>query len=105
MSVDYMTALKSQLSHGRDVEIKYINSTMNKMFKVELDMVRREIEQIKDSLVDLEKSHNMSSDVFYEMFNAGELGDDREYMKWYAYKDTYEKLKERAKGLENIIHA
>jgi hypothetical protein len=75
------------------------------MFKVELDMVRREIRQIESSLAELEKRHNMGSDIFYVKFNAGELGDDREYIKWYAYKDTHNKLMERVKEIEKIIHA
>jgi hypothetical protein len=105
MSNEYVNALKFQLSHGLEFEKKYITSTMNKMFKVELDMVRREIRQIESSLAELEKRHNMSSDIFYVKFNAGELGDDREYIKWYAYKDTHNKLMERAKEIEKIIHA
>jgi len=100
-----VNALKFQLSHGLEFEKKYITSTMNKMFKVELDMVRREIRQIESSLAELEKRHNMSSDIFYVKFNAGELGDDREYIKWYAYKDTHNKLMERVKEIEKIIHA
>lgn len=105
MSNEYVNALKFQLSHGLEFEKKYITSTMNKMFKVELDMVRREIKQTESSLAELEKRHNMSSDIFYVKFNAGELGDDREYIKWYAYKDTHNKLMERAKEIEKIIHA
>ncbi|MCD4816289.1 MAG: hypothetical protein K8R06_07810 [Methanosarcinales archaeon] len=105
MSNEYVNALKFQLSHGLEFEKKYITSTMNKMFKVELYMVRREIMQTESSLAELEKRHNMSSDIFYVKFNAGELGDDREYIKWYAYKDTHNKLMERVKEIEKIIHA
>ena len=105
MSNEYVNALKFQLSHGLEFEKKYITSTMNKMFKVELYMVRREIMQTESSLAELEKRHNMSSDIFYVKFNAGELGDDREYIKWYAYKDTHNKLMGRVKEIEKIIHA
>ena len=105
MSNEYVNALKFQLSHGLEFEKKYITSTMNKMFKVELDMVRREIRQIERSLAELEKRHNMSSDIFYVKFNAGDLGDDREYIRWYAYKDTHNKLMERVKEIEKTIHA
>jgi len=105
MSIEYMNALKFQLSHGLDFEKKYINLTMNKMFKVELDMVRLEIRQIESYLAKLEKHHNMSSDIFYKKFNTGELGDNSEYIKWYAYKDTYNKLLERSKEIEKIINA
>ena len=105
MPTNCMNALKFQLSHGLEFEKKYITSTITKMFKVELDMVRHEIRQIESSLAELEKRHNMNSDIFFSKFNAGELGDDREYIKWYACKDTHNKLMERAKEIETIIHA
>ncbi len=105
MSSEYVKAINSQLSHGLEFEKKYIESTINKMLKVELGMVRRELEQVKSSLADFEKRHKMSSDEFYKKFNAGELGDDREYIKWYAYKDTFNKLMERLKEIEKIVHA
>ncbi len=53
-------------------------------------------------LAELEKHHNMSSDIFYDKFNTGELGDNSEYIKWYAYKDTHNKLMDRAKEIEKI---
>ncbi len=39
------------------------------------------------------------SSKLYEKFNAGKLGDDCEYIKWYAYKDTLNKLMERSKEI------
>ena len=105
MSTEYASALNFQLTHGLEFEKKYITSTMNKMFKVELDMVMREMKPIEMKLSELEQRHNMSSDIFYVKFNAGELGDDREYIKWYAYKDTHIKLTERANEIEKLTHA
>ena len=105
MPSEYVKAINSQLSHGLESEKKYIESTINKMLKVELGMVKRELEQVKNSLDDFEKRYKMSSDEFYNKFNAGKLGDDREYIKWYAYKDTFNKLMERLKEIEKIVHA
>ncbi len=105
MSAEYVSALKFQLTHGLEFEKKYITSTMNKMFKVELDMVMREMKPIEIKLAELEQHHNMSSDIFYVKFNAGELGDDKEYIRWYAYKDTHIKLMERVNDIEKLIHA
>jgi hypothetical protein len=102
MHIKYINALKYKLSHGLEFEKKNMNLTINKMLKVELDMARFEIRQIENYLAELEKHHNMSSDIFYDKFNSGELGDNSEYIKWYAYKDTHNKLMERAKEIEKI---
>ncbi len=105
MSSEYAKVINSQLSHGLEFEKKYIESTINKMLKVELGMVKREIMHVKNSLTDFEKRHKMSSEEFYDKFNTGKLGDGREYIKWYAYKDTSNKLMERLKEIEKIVHA
>lgn len=105
MSTEYMDVLKSQLSYGLDFEKKYIASTMRKMFKVELGMLRREIKEVEKSLIDFETRYNMDSNAFYEQFNAGKLGDGSEYIKWYAYKDTHNRLTERVNEIESVVHA
>lgn len=104
-STEYANALNFQLTHGMEFEKKYITSTMNKMFKVELDMVMCEMKPIEMKLHELEQRHNMSTDIFYNKFNAGELEDNREYIKWYAYKDTHIKLTKRANEIEKLTHA
>jgi hypothetical protein len=105
MSTEYVKAINTQLSRGLEFEKKYIASTINKMFKMELSMVKRELKQVEKALSDFEKRHKMSSDEFFKKFSAGKLGDDREYIKWYAYKDTYNKLMDRSKEIERIVHA
>ncbi len=105
MSAEYAKAINSQLSRGLEFEKKYITSTINKMFKIELEMVKRELKQVMKALADFEKRYKMSSDEFLKKFSAGKLGDDREYIKWYAYKDTYNKLMDRLKEIERIVHA
>ena len=105
MSTEYMNILKYQLSHGLDIEKKYIASTMRKMFNVELGMLRREIKDVEKSLIDFETRYNMDSYAFYEKFNAGKLGDDSEYIKWYAYKDTHNRLTKRVNEIESVVYA
>lgn len=105
MSTEYVKAINTQLSRGLEFEKKYIASTINKMFKVELSMVKRELKQVDKALSDFEKHHKMSSDEFYKKFSAGKLGDDREYIKWYAYKDTHNKLMDRLTEIERLVHA
>ena len=105
MSAEIVKVLDYQLSHGLEFEKKYIDSTINKIFKVELSMVKREIKNIEGKLSEFENYYKMSSDTFYEKFNEGKMGDDRGYIKWFAYKDTYNKLMERLMEIEKIVHA
>ena len=105
MNAEIVKVLDYQLSHGLDFEKKYIDSTINKIFKVELYMLKREIKKVEIKLSEFEKCYKMSSDSFYKKFNEGNLGDDRGYLNWFAYKDTYNKLIERLKEIQSIVHA
>jgi len=105
MNAEIVKVLDYQLSHGLDFEKKYIDSTINKIFKVELYMLKREIKKVEIKLSEFENSYKMSSDSFYQKFNDGKLGDERGYLNWFAYKDTYNKLNERLKEIQSIVHA
>ncbi len=38
--------------------------------------------ELADTLKEYEIKYNMSSSVFYERFNQGELGDDMDFIRW-----------------------
>ena len=105
MTAEIVRVLDYQLSHGLEFEKKYIDLTINKIFKVELHMLKREIKNVEVKLSEFEKCYNMSSDSFYQQFNEGKLGDDRGYINWFAYKDTYNRLIERLMEIQRIVHA
>lgn len=42
-----------------------------------------------------EDKFKMDSDVFYRKFNAGDMGDDFEYIKWAGEYETLERLQEK----------
>jgi len=105
MNAENVKVLDYQLSHGLEFEKKYIDSTINKIFKVELSMVKREIMKVEATLSEFEKRYKMGSEDFYKKFKEGKLGDNREYLKWFAYKDTCNRLMERLKEIERIVHA
>ena len=77
MSAEIVKVLDYQLSHGLEFEKKYIDSTINKIFKVELSMVKHEIKKIETKLSEFENYYKMSSESFYIKYNDGKMGDDR----------------------------
>jgi hypothetical protein len=49
--------------------------------------------RLNEELTALENRHGMSSAVFYERFNRGELGDSREFLLWASLYDMAAKAK------------
>lgn len=97
-SYPIITTIEEHLKYGTKAEKEYINLTLKKMMEVELSIIKKEMKKIKDKLKDFEKKFKMSSDEFFKKFNNGELGDKREFIKWYAYIDTFNGLKKRYNG-------
>ena len=102
-SYPIITTIEEHLKYGTKAEKEYINLTLKKMIEVELSIVKKEIQNIKNKLKDLEKKNNMSSKEFFNKFTNGELGDKREFIKWYAYKDTLIELEKRHNQLRKHI--
>ncbi|MDO8615385.1 MAG: hypothetical protein Q7T33_06565 [Dehalococcoidia bacterium] len=50
---------------------------------------------IRSELAALEAKYGMTSDEFYPRFNRGELGDDREYLKWASLYDWAARARKR----------
>jgi len=73
------------------------------MIEVDISILRNEMEKLGKMLDEFEKRHGMSSGEFRDRFDAGELGDDREFIKWHACKDTYDELGKRCAEMRNRI--
>lgn len=50
-----------------------------------------------------EEQFSLSSDQFMADFEAGALGDDPEYLDWYAAKRGYDLWDRRSKILEGVV--
>ena len=50
-------------------------------------VIRRKLSpaQLEKILHDYESKYSMKSEEFYAKYNRGELGDDRDYIRWAGY--------------------
>lgn len=53
------------------------------------------LDQAKQKIQKLEEKHGMNSEEFKEKFQAGELGDEKEYMKWDMLLDAKKELEKK----------
>jgi len=53
-------------------------------------------------MVNISEKNNL---IIFKKFEAWEPCDDREYIRWYAYKDTCNRHVVRAKEIERIVNA
>lgn len=95
MNSSLLTTIEEHLKYGTHAEKEYISQTLKKMLEVDISIQKKEMRNIKKTLEEFEKKHGMSSDEFLKRYTDGELGDHREFIRWYAYKNTYDELKKQ----------
>jgi len=65
-----------------------------------INRLKREINRMQSSMNEYEKKHNMKTRDFYQLFEKGELGDEKEYMLWAG---IYEMQKDSKSKLDQLI--
>lgn len=75
---------------------------------IEQECTQRELTDLGARLRAFEASFRLSSDEFYQHYEAGELGDSAEFMEWAFFYDMYvavhkiyEKLSEEQGDVNN----
>ncbi len=103
MDSSLLTTIEEQLRFGTAAEKEYITQTLRKMIGVDLSIIERELTRFSAELKEYENRHGMSSEKFMGSFDSGELGDDREFIRWYACKKTHDELANRKRELGNRL--
>jgi IMP dehydrogenase/GMP reductase len=76
-----------------------MEDTLGKLISLEAAEAQRDAEELSADLLKFEERFGMESQAFYKRFEAGELGDDMDYMEWAAFFNMYQHAKERLEAL------
>ena len=66
----------------------------------QLRVLRSGIARTRRKLHELEVENEMSTDVFYQRYESGELGDDLTYIRWAGEYETLRRLEEDYQALQ-----
>ena len=69
--------------------------TIDKLFELEREESRRQLEQIQEDLRALEDRYGMDSEAFYRKYQAGETDDRMDFVEWASLVQMATNLKER----------
>ena len=80
-----------------------IDQVLGKLFDIALSRHQRQLERYEQDLGGFEKRYSMDSGMFYERFEAGELGDAMDFFEWAGLcklrQDILEKIRRLGSGL------
>ncbi len=81
--------------HQRGQFTELMDRTLDKLFSYEADISRQQLAQLQSDLAEFEARYGMTSEEFYARFQAGELGDDMDYVEWASLVQMARNLRER----------
>lgn len=79
-----------------------IEHSLDKMIALEQSIAQKELSELQSDLTAFEKQYQMPSDIFYQRFHKGELGDDTDFFEWSAIYNMYQSVKKRLFSLDFV---
>ena len=72
-----------------------MDRTLDKLLHHEAEQSQALLNQLETDLAEFEGRYNLSSPEFYRQFQAGQMGDDMDYVEWASLVQMAENLKKR----------
>jgi hypothetical protein len=72
-----------------------MDRTLEKLLRHEAEQSQAQLSQLKADLAEFEQTYHLSSPEFYRQFQAGQFGDDMDYVEWASLVQMAENLEKR----------
>ncbi|HSM80790.1 MAG TPA: hypothetical protein VLS96_03845 [Nodosilinea sp.] len=76
--------------------------SLAKIIELEHNQALQQAADLQAKLQTYEAQYHLSSDNFYQQFNAGDLGDDIDFFEWSAFYDMWQTVQARLGVLQSI---
>jgi hypothetical protein len=76
-------------------EDSFLDNALQKIISHQLARDQADLQVLQQDLVELEKKYGISSEEFYERFQAGQVNDEADFMEWNALYKMATKLRNR----------
>ncbi len=81
-------------------EDSFLDRSLRKIFTHQLARDQANLEMLEEDLRELEARYNMNSDVFFERYTRGQLGDEADFVEWSALCKMSARLRARLEILQ-----
>ena len=72
-----------------------MDRTLDKLLHHEAEQSQAQLHQLEADLAEFEHQYNLSSTDFYRQYQAGQMGDDMDYVEWASLVQMADNLKKR----------
>ena len=93
LTAERLHALAELYQQGQVSEL--MDRTLEKLLRHEAEQCRAQLRQLQADLAEFEQKYHLSSTEFYQQFQAGQTGDDIDYVEWASLVQMADNLKKR----------
>ena len=90
--------------YRRGYRSSLIDLALNKIIELERNNTLKQVLEVQAKLEIYELQYQMSSDVFYQRFIEGVLGDAIDYFEWSVLYELWQSVKERMDVLQLTLN-
>ncbi|MFQ5811735.1 MAG: hypothetical protein ACE5I2_00860 [Anaerolineae bacterium] len=76
-------------------EDRFLDNALRKIISHQLARDQADLQVLQRDLAELERKYGVSSEEFYEKFQAGQMSDEADFMEWNALYKMTAKLRNR----------
>jgi hypothetical protein len=98
VSNDRVRILEKLYAQGQTSDV--VDLALEKLFAYELGETRQKLALLEQDLTEFEGRYELSSDAFFNRFQAGEMGDAMDFVEWASLFQMTQRLRERIALLE-----
>ncbi len=72
-----------------------VDNALNKILKHQITRDETDLMEVKEHLTKFEAQYGMTSDLFWERYQTGQLSDDADYVEWNVFCKMQQRLEKR----------
>ena len=103
MATNHLTAERLQALaelYQQSQESDLMDRALEKLLRHEAKRSQGQLNQLGIDLAEFEQQYGLSSGEFYQRFQAGQLGDDMDYVEWASLVQMVDNLEKRLQLLQ-----
>lgn len=93
LTAERLRALAELYQQGQESDL--IDRTLEKLLRHEAERCQAQLSQLQADLAEFEQRYNLSSAEFYQRFQAGQTGDEMDYVEWASLVQMADNLEKR----------
>ncbi len=97
LTAERLHALAELYQEGQVSDL--MERTLEKLLRHEAEACQAQLSQLQAELAEFEQKTHLSSTAFYQQFQAGQTGDDMDYVEWASLVQMVKNLEKRLRML------